>query len=203
MIQSTRVTLAEISYDVAAKKFPSTHPFHAMNGSMQISPIELAQQDYLAHLNRLLNNGQIDAVHVVNGRRFVHGVDIAADDDSRWLVDDENCEVAYSLLLSVLPAGVPISSAVNSNLVEPARRLLRLQELGGKAICRRGRWRFTGIDALIAIETAEGRGRCSDKTIRKDLIEAAEELEQHRRAGGSGLASRRSTNNAFTGCVRL
>lgn len=58
---------------------------------------------------------------------------------------------------------------------EPQRRLSRLQELGGSINkSRMGKWRIDGLGALIAAEKADGYDRVSAKTVRGDLIEAAE-----------------------------
>ena len=67
------------------------------------------------------------------------------------------------------------------------RRLARLRALGGDASLKQGEWRIRGIVALEASEQREGRSRRSQKTIRKDLIEAAESEREAKRA------------NAFTG----
>jgi hypothetical protein len=66
---------------------------------------------------------------------------------------------------------------------DPQRRLARLRELGGTAKWRRGEWRFTGIKKLVEAEEAEGRERSSEKTIRVDLIEAAQAEADAKRAG--------------------
>ncbi len=55
---------------------------------------------------------------------------------------------------------------------DPQRRLAALRASGGEVKLWRGKWRITGINALEAQE--QGRPRASQKTIRADLIEAAE-----------------------------
>ena len=81
--------------------------------------------------------------------------------------------------------------ATNNATPDPERRLARLRALGGDAIYRRGKWKITGISALVASEKGEGRKRCDEKTIRADLKEAAESEREARRAGfGAGLGQR-------------
>jgi hypothetical protein len=55
---------------------------------------------------------------------------------------------------------------------EAERRLIALRAIGGNVKWWRGAWRITGINNLTAQE--KGRPRSSPKTIRLDLIEAAE-----------------------------
>lgn len=74
---------------------------------------------------------------------------------------------------------------------EPERRLHRLKELGGTVRNRQGKWKLTGMVKLLTAEKAENRDRCSEKTIRGDLIEAAKsELEEKRAGFHSGLGQR-------------
>ncbi|MGS0756129.1 hypothetical protein ACVBEH_16655 [Roseateles sp. GG27B] len=55
---------------------------------------------------------------------------------------------------------------------EPKRRLDALRANGGDVKWWRSQWKVTGINALVRQE--EGRPRSSHKTIRGDLVEAAE-----------------------------
>ena len=62
---------------------------------------------------------------------------------------------------------------------DPERRLAALRALGGSAKWKRSRdgvqvWKFTGIQKLVTREKADGGKRNDEKTIRKDLREAAE-----------------------------
>lgn len=82
-------------------------------------------------------------------------------------------------------------SASNDATPDPERRLALLRALGGSATYKRGEWRFRGIVALEASEKREGRPRSSQKTIREDLIEAAQNEFEAKRAGfASGLGQR-------------
>jgi hypothetical protein len=64
----------------------------------------------------------------------------------------------------------------------PERRLKALRDLGGQArwLGRNSgmKWRFTKIKALAAQEKNTKQPRCDEKTIRKDLTEAAEAENQ-------------------------
>lgn len=86
-------------------------------------------------------------------------------------------------------AAAPVADSASTNATpDPERRLALLRALGGNATYKRGEWRFRGIVALEASEQREGRPRSSQKTIREDLIEAAESEREAKRAGfGSGL----------------
>ena len=84
------------------------------------------------------------------------------------------------------PATVADSPSTDTT-PDPERRLARLRALGGDTSFKRGAWRIRGIVALEASEQREGRSRRSQKTIREDLIEAAESERESKRA------------NAFTG----
>lgn len=73
-------------------------------------------------------------------------------------------------------------------LADPERRLIALRELGGTARYKRGRggiqaWQFTGIQMLVNQEKKLGRKRHDEKTIRKDLREAAEAESLRKRTG--------------------
>lgn len=57
---------------------------------------------------------------------------------------------------------------------DPERRLTLLRKLGGSYKYARGEWKFTGIAALVANEKDNGFKRCTEKTIRADLKEAAQ-----------------------------
>ena len=74
------------------------------------------------------------------------------------------------------------NSNSNSTTPDPERRLARLRELGGNATYRHSDWKITGISALVASEESEGRKRSSQKTIRADLKEAAENEREAKRA---------------------
>lgn len=66
---------------------------------------------------------------------------------------------------------------------EPERRLKRLRALGGSSTYLRGKWSFKHSERLIKLEREEGRERASPKTIRTDLISAAEAEKQATREG--------------------
>lgn len=59
---------------------------------------------------------------------------------------------------------------------DPERRLALLRELKGTATYDRSKreWVFTGISALVKHEKLDGRKRCTEKTLRADLKEAAQ-----------------------------
>lgn len=68
-------------------------------------------------------------------------------------------------------------------LPDHKRRLYLLRHLGGTARRRRGGWSFTGFNALVSHERQAKRPRSSEKTIRDDLRQAAEEEAVAKRAG--------------------
>ena len=71
----------------------------------------------------------------------------------------------------------------HESAADPERRLALLRELGGSATHKQGKWHFKGIDALTESEKRHGRKRASEKTIRADLIEAANKEAAAKRAG--------------------
>lgn len=86
------------------------------------------------------------------------------------------------------PAPVGVAS---DDRPDPERRLELLRSLGGTAKYVRCEWKFTGIAALVEHETAAGRKRSTEKTIRADLKEAAQNERDANRAGFStGLGQR-------------
>jgi hypothetical protein len=71
------------------------------------------------------------------------------------------------------------------------RRLARLRALGGTAKYVRHEWKFTGMADLVESEKADDRKRRSEKTIRADLIQAAQAERDEKSAGfGAGLGQR-------------
>ena len=76
-------------------------------------------------------------------------------------------------------AQVPSSPIVS----EPDRRLKALRDLDGDAKWLKMKWRFTKIKDLVAQEKHAGKLRSDEKTIRKDLTEAAEAESMKRRSG--------------------
>lgn len=78
---------------------------------------------------------------------------------------------------------VSASGADTEQQPDPQRRLARLLAGGGSAKYRHGEWKFTGIAALVVSEKADRRKRSDEKTIRKDLREAAEAERDAKRAG--------------------
>lgn len=74
---------------------------------------------------------------------------------------------------------------------DPERRLALLRELGGAAKYARCEWTFTGIKALVTREKAAGRRRSTEKTVRADLKEAAQNERDAKNAGfATGLGQR-------------
>ena len=90
------------------------------------------------------------------------------------------------------PAPVGAASASDgTDRPDPERRLARLREHGGAAKYVRHKWKFTGMAALVESEKADGRKRRSEKTIRADLIQAAQAERDEKTAGfGAGLGQR-------------
>lgn len=71
------------------------------------------------------------------------------------------------------------------------RRLARLRALGGTAKYVRHEWKFTGMADLVESEKAGDHKRRSEKTIRADLIQAAQAERDEKSAGfGAGLGQR-------------
>jgi len=80
---------------------------------------------------------------------------------------------------------------VADGIPEPQRRIALLRTLGGTAKYKNSEWAFTGITRLVAKEKADGRKRCTEKTVRVDLKEAAQAERAANRAGfGDGLGQR-------------
>lgn len=89
------------------------------------------------------------------------------------------------------PAPLLADSDSNSTTPDPERRLTRLRALGGNAAYKHGKWKITGMTALVASEKTEGCKRSDEKTIRADLKEAAENEREAKRANAfSGLGQR-------------
>lgn len=197
------LTLAEISYFVAAKMFPLSPTSEETSSSLFVSQVDIAQKDYLKFLNRSLNQGQFSATHLISRRTFTMGIDAAEDDSSEWFVDPPNASVACRLLGEAFPVGQSIFTELCDHHLEPLRRLRRLvTECGGTYKKVGSKWRFTRFEDLKKRELAEGRKRCSDKTIRADLVEAAESSEAQKRTGSMvpGLAQpKRALATPFAG----
>lgn len=88
-------------------------------------------------------------------------------------------------------AGKPTAPADGDSKPDPERRLALLRELGGTARRSNLDWTFKGVKKLVASEKDNGRKRASEKTIRADLKEAAQNELDVRRAGfGTGLGQR-------------
>jgi hypothetical protein len=89
-------------------------------------------------------------------------------------------------------AAATVSAVLNSDAMsDPMRRLALLRTLGGTAKYSKSEWTFTGIKALVVAEKADGRMRCTEKTIRADLKKAAQAERDATRAGAfDGLGQR-------------
>jgi len=90
-----------------------------------------------------------------------------------------------------LPTQAP-PAAISPAAPDPERRLAKLTELGGTYKYRNGKWSFTGIGKLENSERNADHKRCSQKTIRDDLIEAAQSERELKQAGAlqGGLGQR-------------
>lgn len=93
------------------------------------------------------------------------------------------------------PKAAPIGDVSASDHVDqtpdPERRLARLRTLGGTAKYVRYKWKFMGMAALVAAEKVDNRRRRSEKTIRADLIQAAQAERDEKSAGfTTGLGQR-------------
>ncbi|APW47340.1 hypothetical protein BLL52_0041 [Rhodoferax antarcticus ANT.BR] len=90
-----------------------------------------------------------------------------------------------------LPTQAP-PAAISPAVPDPERRLAKLIELGGTYKYRDGKWHFTGIGKLENFERNADHKRCSQKTIRDDLIEAAQSERDLKQAGAlrGGLGQR-------------
>jgi len=79
----------------------------------------------------------------------------------------------------------PRASGVFPPLAEARRRLDRLRSLGGDCTFDKmdGKWKVTGLKDLKIEEVADGMERTSEKTLRGDLILAAEAEQDALRAG--------------------
>jgi len=71
--------------------------------------------------------------------------------------------------------GDPVLAGVQAKIeTDPERRLRILRELGGRIRWSSGGWVIKGTSALVRHEVAAGWKRKNEKTIRKDLKEAAD-----------------------------
>lgn len=97
--------------------------------------------------------------------------------------------LGLSVIVEAPEQAAPAQSAAEP--ADPERRLQSLKALGGGARFTKGEWKFTGISALVVSEKAQGRKRSTEKTIRADLREAAENEREAKRAGfADGLGQR-------------
>ena len=205
MVQMTnqRPTLAEISYAVAARMFPDVPTPEETSSSLFVSQVDSAQRDYLMFLNRSMNDGRFSATHVISRRAFTVGIDTAVDDSSEWCVDPPNAQIAHRLLAESFLLDQSIFEDLSEQNSEPMRRLRRLiADCSGTYRKDGSHWRFTKIAELMQLELSEKRKRCSEKTIRTDLVQAAEFVEAQRRSGVKlpGLAQpKRAPASHFSG----
>ena len=89
------------------------------------------------------------------------------------------------------PVGAVGASGGVEQTPDAERRLARLRALGGTAKYVRHEWKFTGMADLVESEKANDRKRRSEKTIRADLIQAAQaERDEKSAAFGAGLGQR-------------
>jgi hypothetical protein len=95
-------------------------------------------------------------------------------------LDPEAEEVARALGIANLPEP--------AQAPDPQRRLAALRALGGDVKWRRGKWSVTHIVKLENKERDESRPRASQKTIRADLLEAAEAEAKAAREGAKSTA---------------
>lgn len=115
---------------------------------------------------------------------------VTVNDVNKWLEDKlKDDDVKYQWKLQSfatqpqpLPMPSPAQNAADPT-PDPERRLTLLRKLGGSPKYARGEWKFTGIAALVANEKANGFKRCTEKTIRADLKEAAQAELEAKRAG--------------------
>ena len=105
------------------------------------------------------------------------------------LGESEPSALACALQTQAASKGAAVD-AVN-HTPDSERRLMLLRKLGGSAKYARSEWAFTGIGALVAQEKADGRKRHSEKTVRADLVQAAQAERDAKTAGFSaGLGQR-------------
>ena len=82
-----------------------------------------------------------------------------------------------------------VAAGTTDQTPDPERRLDLLRVLGGGSKYSRGAWSFTGMAALV--ESEKGKRRSSEKTIRGDLVQAAQaELDEKKAGFASGLGQR-------------
>lgn len=113
---------------------------------------------------------------------------------NRLLIDIESGAIKLDGLMECpsMPAKqATTTETVADGIPEPQRRIALLRTLGGTAKYKNSEWAFTGITRLVAKEKADGRKRCTEKTVRVDLKEAAQAERAANRAGfGDGLGQR-------------
>ena len=105
----------------------------------------------------------------------------------------EAAELARIIFSGVMPEQQPITPSPAPVAAEGAsgsmetpdaeRRLAQLRALGGTVKCVNYEWKFTGTADLVKREKEDGRKRCSEKTIRADLMKAAQAEQEAKSAG--------------------
>ena len=112
---------------------------------------------------------------------------IGAEAHRKWRERLNQAVTAQELSLldfgSKLPVAAPVPVTGVSSESEPQRRLASLVRLGGTSKWRQSRWQFTGISKLVAAEKSDARPRSDEKTIRRDLVEAATAERDAKQAG--------------------
>lgn len=99
-----------------------------------------------------------------------------------WLRGRADIDLANSLDVAMHDSPQEASGIKTPDIPDAERRLTLLRSLGGNIKFRQGKWRIKGIAKLENQENSDGRERTSSKTIRGDLIEAAEAETEEKRA---------------------
>lgn len=103
---------------------------------------------------------------------------VLTDSLIEWFRKNGYADLAHGLEF----AGI---AGVSPALAEARRRLEALRKSGGDCTfdTMSNEWRITGLKKLKEQETADGFGRTSEKTLRRDIVMAAEAEQEASRAG--------------------
>ena len=170
------------------------HPFrYGLPGGEPILPLPFTARQFFDWEKQCLQD------ELIGGNKSVFRHLFFYDDECLLALEKSNpdaAELARIIFSGVRPEqqhATPLAAPVGAvgHTRDPERRLARLRELGGTAKYAHHEWKFTGMSCLVNSEKADGRKRCSEKTIRADLIQAAQAERDEKTAGfGAGLGQR-------------
>jgi hypothetical protein len=124
-------------------------------------------------------------IHRAELARWIRHLDIS----SAYQFDQQRPAASPAAQTGGSQASSRVDDVTPEEMREPMRRLKALRSLGGKVRGTPGRWTFDGIVKLEQQE--KGRPRSSQKTLRKDLEQAADWEHEQKRGGAvfNGLST--------------